>query len=255
MIGAIEKTYDYRDEGGTLLYQVVRYTPKDFRQRRPDGNGGWVYELNGTRRILYRLPELIRASRQDWVFVCEGEKDADKLNDLGFAATTSPLGANKWRPEFNQFFENRLVAILPDNDEPGRRHAMQVAASLHPLATEVRIVELPNLPDKGDVSDWFESGGTSQKLIELIDNTKPFVREKAKTQSNEITAKAKFISLETVEAKPIDWLWPNRLAANMLSMIVGNPGAGKSFLLSYIISTVTTGRGWIDGRKHQHPAA
>src|SRR6266566_4173798 len=53
---AIIDSYDYTDANGTLLYQVCRFFPKDFRQRRPDGVGGWEWNLNGVRRVLYHLP-------------------------------------------------------------------------------------------------------------------------------------------------------------------------------------------------------
>ncbi len=76
MDGKIITAYDYKDESGVLLYQNVRFEPKDFRQRRSDGKGGWVWNLNGVRRVLYRLPELLAPtiSRNEWVFFCEGEK-------------------------------------------------------------------------------------------------------------------------------------------------------------------------------------
>ena len=50
----IEATYDYRDEADKLLFQAVRYTPKGFSQRRPNGAGGWIYKLEDVRRVLYR---------------------------------------------------------------------------------------------------------------------------------------------------------------------------------------------------------
>ena len=85
--GSVEATYDYRDERGDLLYQVVRLKPKDFRQRRPDGKGGWIWKLGDTRRAPYRLPELLQVPDAT-VFVCEGEKDADRVASLGNCATT-----------------------------------------------------------------------------------------------------------------------------------------------------------------------
>src|SRR5262245_37261519 len=116
--------YPYVDETGKLLYEVVRFAPKDFRQRRPDGQGGWLWKLNGTRRMLYRLPEVREGVTSDrWVFVVEGEKDADRLAALGVVATCNPGGAGKWRPEYAKTLHGAKVAMLPDNDEPGRHHA------------------------------------------------------------------------------------------------------------------------------------
>ncbi|MHC4146826.1 MAG: YfjI family protein, partial [Planctomycetota bacterium] len=170
----IVATYDYKDEAGKLLFQTVRLEPKDFRQRRPDGNGNWIWNLDGLQRVLYRLPELLQASKQDWVFIVEGEKDVDRLYDEGLSATCNPGGALKWCDDYNRYFEGRLVAILPDNDGSGAKHAAQIAHSLHRIATEIRIVELPGLPEKGDVSDWLDSGHRASELLELIDKAKPF---------------------------------------------------------------------------------
>src|SRR5262249_4153781 len=125
----IAAIYDYRDEAGTLLYQVIRYQPKDFRQRRPDGKGDWIWNLVGVRRVLYLLPELTAAPERE-VFIVEGEKDADLLANLGLQATTSAGGAGKWTDDFNGVLAGREVFILPDNDEPGRQHASAVARSL-----------------------------------------------------------------------------------------------------------------------------
>ncbi len=163
--GQMVATYDYTDAQGHLLYQSVRYDPKGFRQRRKDAGGRWVWNLAGVRRVPYRLPEVIGA---DTVFVVEGEKDADRLAAFGLTATTNSEGAGKWRQELCAFFGNKSVVILPDNDEPGRKHAGDVARKLlRAGAAGVRILYLPGLPEKGDVSDWIGAGGTKQKLLDL----------------------------------------------------------------------------------------
>jgi hypothetical protein len=86
--------YNYTDENDKLLFQVVRFEPKGFRQRRPDGNGGWEWSLNGTRRVLHRLPEVRKVKS---VLVVEGEKDCETAHKLGFVATCNAGGAGKWR--------------------------------------------------------------------------------------------------------------------------------------------------------------
>ncbi len=121
-LGTIVKTYDYQDETGQLLFQVVRFEPKDFRQRTPDGNG-WSWKLNGVQRVLYRLPAIVAAPLDQAVFVVEGEKDVQRLELEDQLATTCPGGAGKWRSEYNAVLTGRPVVILPDNDEPGRQHA------------------------------------------------------------------------------------------------------------------------------------
>jgi len=171
----IVKTYDYGDESGELLYQVVRYDPRDFRQRRPDANGDWIWNLQGVRRVPYRLQELLQANPADWVFIVEGEKDVDRLYDEGLVATTCAMGAGKWDDSYSEFLNDRkFVAIIPDNDEAGRRHAKQVAASLSRVGVKARILELPGLPEKGDVSDWFNEGGSKKELIKLAEAVTPF---------------------------------------------------------------------------------
>ena len=157
----ILRTYDYLDEEGKLLYQAVRLRApppknKDFRQRRPDGRGGWIWDLKKIRRLLYRLPELLKADPAKIVFLVEGEKDVETLVKLGLVATTNPMGAGKWRQEYADSLKGRIVVILADNDDPGRKHANQLADSLKGIAASVKIVELPGLPEKGDVSDWVE---------------------------------------------------------------------------------------------------
>ena len=164
-------TYEYKDEHGTLLFQAVRREPKDFRQRRPDGAGGWVWNLNGAKRVPYRLPELLEAGSERVVFVVEGEKDVETLMGLGLVATCNPGGAGKWRDSFSHYLEGRRVVVVPDNDGPGHKHAEEVAASVAGVATEVRIVELPDLVDKGDVTDWVQAGGTKAQLHELFKAT------------------------------------------------------------------------------------
>lgn len=138
----IVATYDYRDEDGALLYQCVRYEPKDFRQRRPDGNGGWIWNIKGVRRVLYRLPELLASDPDETVWIVEGEKDVESLRALGLIATCNVFGASKanhngggkWRSEYNEYFRGRRVVIIPDNDESGQKHACNIATHLQGIA-------------------------------------------------------------------------------------------------------------------------
>lgn len=163
--------YDYRDQSGAVLYQVVRYEPKDFVVRRPDGCGGYVYNLKGVSRVLYRLPELHTAQSDETVLIVEGEKDVDRLAELGFVATTNIGGANKWSDEYSEALRGLHVVIIPDNDDAGRKHSERVARSLAGLAASVKIVELPDLPPKGDVSDYLGAGNTPESLRDLINSS------------------------------------------------------------------------------------
>ena len=167
--------YDYMDEHWTLLFQAVRYEPKRFTQRRPDGNGDWIYDLRGVTPVLYRLPEVIAAvSAGETVYVVEGEKDADRLRVLGLTATCNPMGAKKWQSgegKYNPPLSGAKVVVIADNDVPGREHAEQVAASLSGTASSVKVRHLPDLPEKGDVSDWLDAGGTLDELLRIVDDT------------------------------------------------------------------------------------
>lgn len=144
----IVATYNYRDEAGDLLYQVVRFEPKDFRQRQPKPGGGWIWNINGVRRVLYRLPEILKADPLWPVFVCEGEKDVDRLWKEGLVATCNAGGASKseskskWLADYSKQLAGRRVTILPDADEPGRAHARAAAKSLLGVAKSVRIIDL-----------------------------------------------------------------------------------------------------------------
>jgi len=179
----IMRTYDYRDENGNLLFQVVRTAPKKFRQRRPDGKGGWIWDLKGVRRVPYRLPDLLETGSEHPdapVFIVEGEKDVDNLWQKGLLATCNPGGAGKWRKEYTKallnVLQDRAVFVLPDNDKAGRRHAEDVARSILHLIPEaqVKIIELPGLPDKGDVSDWFDAGHTVDELLQTAEQAPPY---------------------------------------------------------------------------------
>jgi hypothetical protein len=163
--------YDYQDEKGQLIYQVVRYEPKDFRQRAPDGKGGWTWTTKNVRRVPYRLPELLAADPVGPVFIVEGEKDADRLAGLGLVATTNVGGAGNWRPAYGQHLAGRHVVVLPDNDEPGQQHAADLVRHLAGVAASIKLIELPGLREKGDVSDWLDAGRSRGVLLALVQRT------------------------------------------------------------------------------------
>ena len=119
------------------------------------------------------MPELLAAPRTTIAYVCEGEKDCDNLAEIGFVATTASEGASaKWTPELTEFFRGRRVVILPDADEPGRKHGEKVARALNSVATSVKIVDLfPDRNDGSDVSDWLETDSVGVKLIKAVSDT------------------------------------------------------------------------------------
>ena len=173
----LEATYVYEDEHGEPLLRVERYrTPKGktFRQSSPDGNGGWIPRVKGVQLVPYRLPDFIN---KPTVYIVEGEADADALWEWGIPATTNPMGAGKWKPDYNPYFEGKQVVLLPDHDAVGESHMQDVLRHLLPGAKQINIVLLPNLSEKQDFSDWKRNGGTLWQLSEIVRNTPPLTLE------------------------------------------------------------------------------
>lgn len=169
-----ERAWVYRDRDGLPLFRVVRQPPanpgerKRFFQQRSDGAGGWVTGLQGQKRVLYRLPEVLAAiARGDVVWFAEGEKNVDDLVSLGLEATCNPMGAGKWRDEFVTMLAGLKRAVLcGDNDEPGRAHVMRVAASLAAAGVEVVVLEFPGAAGR-DVSDWLMEQPATERRARL----------------------------------------------------------------------------------------
>ncbi|HEX7422873.1 MAG TPA: AAA family ATPase [Terriglobales bacterium] len=246
--GEIVAAYDYTDDRGELLFQVVRFEPKDFCQRRPDGKGGWIWNLKGVDRVLYRLPSVIAAVRDGrTVYVIEGEKDADTLAALGLCATTNPCGAGKWRDSHSNVIRDADVVILPDNDAPGREHAEDVAKSLQGKALKVRVVNLPGLAEKGDVSDWFAAGHTLEELQSLVDATATWVPSLTPAPTGTLVFTSVGDLLNEVDETD-HWLVDGILQAGGLGVVVGKPKAGKSTLARCLCKSVAEGSDWL-GRK------
>jgi putative DNA primase/helicase len=257
----IAATYQYVDAGGSLLYEVVRWLmsdgDKEFQQRRPDGRGGWLWNLDGIARVPYRLPRLLAA---DTVYLPEGERDVHTLEEWGLAASCNSggSGGGSLYAGWLDYFRGRHLVVLPDNDGPGQKHAAAVAAALLSVAASVSIVELPGLPAKGDVTDWRDAGGTFERFRELTEvapvmdaSTLAEVRGRWALGEDELRhpARAGAGSLITrrmsdVNAKPVNWLWPRRIARGKVSIIAGNPGLGKSQVTASIAAIVTTGGRW-----------
>ena len=190
----IVKTYAYTDEHYNLLFEVVRFTPKRFAQRRKDpktgawvwglkaggymrsANGDWIIPKNGEpaerefpacRHVLYHLPKLIAtASSAETVHLVEGEKDVETLEAFDLIATCNPAGALKWDERYTETLRGRRVVNLRDNDEAGEKHAALVAEALQEVTVFSSLL-LPGLPAGGDVTDYFDAGGTLEQFLEL----------------------------------------------------------------------------------------
>lgn len=234
----VAKEYDYRDAAGNLLFQVVRMEPKDFRCRRPDGAGGWKWKMEGVEKVPYRLPEVIAAVKgSEVVYFTEGEKAADALSKLGLTATCTSGGACKAHltPSLSEWLRGARVAVLPDNDEPGRQHAAQLDGLLQGVASSFVIIALPDLPAKGDVFDWIAAGGTRDALEGLVAEAgkeKPAIGSPI------------FRSLDEVEPEVVRWISPGRVPLGKITIVEGDPGLGKTMAMGDLCARVTRGEGF-----------
>jgi len=274
------KTWDYLDENGGLLFQVVRQEnglfgndgkpEKTYLQRRPDASkpGGWNWSTKGIRQFPYRVGELIEAIREGAViFVVEGEKAADRLiDDYGIPATTNARGAGKWVEELNPFFKGAKVVVLADDDpqamnkktkelrfhEDGRPifvgidHANAVASNLIDVAADVRVVQLTDRKKKEDVYDWLDQGGTPEQLYAIAKKAPRYEREPFRSKFHAVT----WANLDAPGPEH-EWLVKNVLTRGEIGMIAGPSKSGKSFLVSDIALAIARGVDWMGRRTLQ----
>lgn len=225
--------YDYVDAEGEFLFRVTRMSDKNFPASYKE-NGAWVHRnIPAEKRVLYQLPQVkdaIESGRR--IFLVEGEKDVHTLMVMGFAATTAPGGSNGWRDQYADSLTGAAeVLILPDNDQAGWHYAQSARQSLQKRGIPSRLVELPGLPPKGDVSDWIVNGGSRDKLEQLCREvqipTKGIVP---------ISDAMRWVAHHTIEplAPGTPYPWPDvnyrtrGMRAGWLCYIAGYPGHGKT---------------------------
>ena len=224
----IIKTYDYYNLDGELVYDVVRLEPKSFRQRRKTPTG-MVYGLKGITPLPYNLNSL--SLDIDLVFICEGEKDCDRLKKMGLVASCNSGGAGNWQSCINKYFEGKEIIILPDNDEPGEKHAKLVSENLQGIAKSIKILNLP-VKEKGDVSDWINAGGTSGELIKLAKDA----------ETNEPTQPFQsFKAIDPLSLPTRDFIY-GKWIRKFCSLTIGQGGLGKSTLVQTEAIAIATGR-------------
>jgi len=162
----IVATYRYDDKDGGHVMDVVRFKPKGFRPRRPDGK--WT--LDGVTRVPYLLPQMLAAIKEGKdILILEGEKDCENAEKIGLVATTFPGGTGKWREEYSKWFQDAKVICLPDNDDAGRKGMRLIASEIVKVAESVSWLELPDIPAKGDLSDWLKIDGNNiEKFSSLV---------------------------------------------------------------------------------------
>ena len=245
-LGPIKAVYDYVDEAGERLFQALRFEPKQFRQRTGPDQKKWSIE--GVRIVPFRLPELIEdLALEHMVFVVEGEKDVIALRDLGVPATTNPMGAGKWRSEFNAFFRDADVVICGDNDRPGRDHVELVARNLHGAAKRVRTLDLkqfwPGIGEGDDISDWIaRGGGTVEGLYDIVDRLpdwKPKINGVATAALMPLTDG--LIWYGDKPPTPPSYLVDETLPEMGLATVGGQYGAAKTFVAADLASAVMVG--------------
>jgi RecA-family ATPase len=266
--GALVATYDYKDQGGMLLYQVCRYEPKRFGHRQPDGHGGWLYR-GSHRRVVYRWPDLI-AYPDATVFVCEGEKDADNIAALDLCATT--VASGKWTDDCVNALAGRDCWIMEDCDDAGRTKALDAAQKLHGVAKSIKIVRLPGLGEGGDVSDWLDAGRTKDELFEVcastaewdysssnILSTPPSVSGALPAPVNTKSLPAKieaappplvFLNVAAWDDMPVPeqaWSVHNRFPSNQAVLFSGEGAAGKSTIYLHLAGAHVLGKDWLGG--------
>jgi len=234
----IVKTYEYVDAKGKQLFQVCRMEPKDFRQRHK-ASGKWVWNLKGVERVLYRLPEVMQA---DEVLIVEGEKDCDNLSQLGFTATTCPMGAGKWRDEYGEALKGKHVVLVPDNDNQGKEHMAKVGACLNGHAASLKLLELPDLPSKGDVSDFIahfsDTDEAAERLSTLIEGASPYKPPKIASLDDAVLLAAEFAALELPPRRTFLHPW---LTEQSITLASGWRGTGKTYFALSVLHAVATG--------------
>jgi RecA-family ATPase len=254
--------YDYHDADGTLLYQHVRYEPKEpngFSYRRPDGNGGSISNLDGIKRVAYRLPDLLQYPDAQ-VYLCEGEKDADRVESHKLCATS----VESWTPDCIEPFRNRDVFILEDNDKGGRNKAQKAATALHGIARSVRIVRFSELPEKGDVSDWLDadkSRGADELYAKCQDAplwtpTVETPTAKADVDNAPPLPPLQWVDMSTWddgEPPPVDWAITDVVPRETVGLFSGVGGTGKTTTELLKDVAHVTGLSWFNWMPVQGP--
>ncbi|MGB0720734.1 MAG: AAA family ATPase, partial [Bdellovibrionales bacterium] len=235
----IVQKYDYHDAAGKLVMQVCRYMPKEFRQRRPDGNGNWIWSVKDIEPVPYRLPEILSA---DEVVIVEGEKDADTLMAAGIVATTKSGGSGRWPDAMSKYFAGKRVYVLPDNDEAGRKTGLNTAAALSGVADHVAFCDVfAGLRAKADASDWLEEGGDPAELIERLRQFPAFEEDEA-LEGLDI-----FPTIDADGMAPAlsaDDFVEGLLISTQMSVVYGPSNSGKTFFAADLALHVALGWNW-----------
>lgn len=246
----IEAIYHYTDASGRP-FEVVRTRPKGFYQRQPNGRGGYINNLDGIVPTLYHQSEIIpkAITHGDTIYIPEGEADCDRLWELGLVATCNPGGAGKWKDSYSNALAGAKVVVLPDNDQVGKDHAQQIAKSLYGKAANIKILELPNLPPKGDVSDWLDNGGTDEELEALVSRTPLYIHLIKQESMLPLNIWRQQLLKDPPVEDIIQDLLPN--ASTEYLLLCGRAGIGKTNLALHLAFCLATGHPWFSHKTNQ----
>jgi len=218
----VEASYPYHDRDGNLVYEVVRFDGKRFRQRRPDGLGGWHWNLQGVERVPYRLPELLAGVAQPRrILICEGEKDCDAVYAHGGCATTNPGGAGKWPARFASYLQGAHVWVVADRDDAGRKHAREVTQTLQGKAASLRTVEAK---EGKDAFDHLKAGHALDELVPVWE------------QDGLVALRG-----DRLRTRSVDWVqgFEHLIPYGAITLLTGMPGAGKTMLTCRVAALVS----------------
>jgi putative DNA primase/helicase len=245
----IVATYPYLDERGELLFEAVRFSPKGFAQRRRPRGGdpsdkvrdGWVWSLGKTRRVLFRLPQVLAAVEAgQTVYVAEGERDVIALERAGVVATCNPMGAGKWRDEYAEALAGAAVVVIADRDQAGYAHARTVAASLERAGCAVRLVEPAVDREAADAADHLAAGYGLDAFVSFEEEEAAALEGSGEPQGG-APVEVATIRVADVKPEPVEWLWSGRIPRGMLTVFDGDPGLGKSTVSLDLTARATTG--------------
>lgn len=235
-LGVPVKNYGYRDTDGTILYFVCRFEPKEFRPCSLNEKGQIIWRVKGIKPVPYRLPDFADA---EMIIICEGEKDADTMRQLGFIATCKPNWTGDWNPDFAEYFNGKNVVILQDADEAGQKKALDAAKHISG-ADDTAVIVLPPFSDKPkyDVTDWINDGHTKEELQILIDQASFWEPPREKTLADFILPLADLVKMDIPERESIVEPF---IKTQSLSMCYAKRGTGKTYFSMELALSVAKG--------------
>ena len=232
--------YPYHDASGQLLYQKVRLPGKQFIWQHPTETGGWVDRQGGSPDVLYNLPAVVAAvAAGETITVCEGEKDADALNALGFCATTPPHPSESWGSAMAKVLAGAEVYVYWDNDEAGHARAWYAVDALMAVGA---LVTCWHAPSAKDVAEHLKGGGTPETMEQAMPPRPtagfvPYANGAAKPP----TGPLKLRKADCPGRERFRFVWDNRVLLGYFNLMVGEEGIGKGNLFAWMAANVTRG--------------